>query len=1062
MRISDFSIKNPVTVIVGVLLLMLFGFIGLLRIPVQLAPDVDKPVITVETTWRGGSPVEVEREIVEPQEEELKSIEGLSEMTSESQDGQGRVSLEFELGTDTDAALLKVSNRLQQVPSYPDGAERPVLIPAGEQQSAMAYFVIQPLPGRKEPIGIEKDFIEDYVQPRLERVPGVASSGVFGGYEREMKVIVDPQKLAARQVTIPEVVRAVSEGNRNTSAGDFDEGKRKYVVRTVGEYESAEDIERVIIKYIEGRPVYVRDVAQAELGYKKPQYTVRNMGQETIVMNAVKSTGANVLTVMQGLKEAIKEINENLLAGRNLKIVLVHDETTYIQSAIDLVTNNLIVGGSLAICVLLLFLRSLPSTLIVATAIPISVVGTFFLMSVFGRNINVISLAGMAFAVGMVVDAAIVVLENIYRHREEGEGLRTAAGRGTSEVWGAILASALTTVAVFAPVIYMEEEAGQLFQDIAIAVSSAVTLSLIVSITVIPSFASRILRIKKKKSVVKTAEVDTGPVHNDFLARGARWLSSPVHRFTYWITGNPWAQTAMVVVLTSAALGMAAFLAPKTEYLPEGNRDIIFARMLPPPGYNLDEFKKIAERLEGTLAPYWNAKPGSPEAAALDAPPISQQFFFARGQYAFMGVRPHPEDAQKVGQLYPVVRKAVDGIPGMIAIIRQPSLFGRGIGAGRSIMVEITGPDLDKLLELGGRLFGQIKEMMPEAQIRPIPGLDLGNPEVRIVPDRDRTAEAGLNSQDLGTMVNLLLDGIKVSEFRYGGHKIDLTIMGDPVHLKRTQDFKDIPVNAPDQRLITLGSVGNIETVSGPVQINHIERQRAIILQVIPPRTLALETAMEMIQDQGIAPLEKNGSLGDFTSIRLAGTADKLTQARRALSGNFLLALVITYLLMAALFGNFLYPLVIMFSVPLAAAGGFLGLYVVNIFQYQPLDMLTMLGFIILIGIVVNNAILIVHQSLNNIRSSGMDRRKAVAESVRTRLRPIFMSTTTSVFGMSPLVLFPGAGSELYRGLGSVVIGGLIMSTFFTIFLVPSLFSLVLSLMEKLRGPLDIDRPVTY
>ena len=1064
MKLTDYSIKNPVTVIVGVLLLVLFGVIGLYNIPVQLTPDVEKPVITVRTVWRGGSPQEVEREIVEPQEDELKSVEGLSEMTSSSRDGQGEINLEFYIGTDMDAALLKVANRLQQVPSYPDEAQRPVLIPAGEQQSAMAYFVIQALSGRTAPIGEDRDFIDDYVKPRLERVPGVASVNIYGGRERELQVIVDPRKLAARGVTIQEVIKAIAAGNKNTSAGDFDEGKRRYIVRTVGEYQKPEDIEKVIIKNIDGQPIYVRDIAQAELSFKKKEFTVRNLGHETIVFNTVRATGANVLTVMEGLSQAVDELNRNLLANRNLEIVQVHDETTYIRSSIGLVKNNLLLGGSLAVIVLLLFLRSLTSTLIIATAIPISIIGTFFLMSLFGRNINVISLAGMAFAVGMVVDSAIVVLENIYRHRELGESQMQAASRGTSEVWGAILASALTTVAVFAPVIYIQEEAGQLFRDIAIAIASAVLLSLVVSITVIPTFASRILgllrqarerrRMEKQARGEKVKEKTT-----PWLNQMAAQLTAFIPRVVYWVTGRIWAQVAMVSVLTLAAFSMAFFLAPKTEYLPEGNRDIIFTAMLPPPGYNLAEFEKMAESLEAGLSPYFAAKPGSPEAKALDAPPISQQFFFARGQNAFMGVKPYPEDAARVRELYPVVRKAVSQLPGVIAIVRQPSLFARGVGAGRSINVEITGPDMDKILVFGGRIFGQLRGLLPEAQMRPIPGLDLGNPEVRIIPDRDRLAEAGLNPQDLGTMVDMLLDGLKVSDYRYEGEKIDLTVMGEPNHIRRTQDLIDVPVKTPDNRLITLGSVAEIKTVSGPVQINHIERQRAVTIQVIPPETMPLQTAMETIQEKVIDPIEKSGELGDFYRIKLAGTADKLTQTRKTLTFNFVLALVITYLLMAALFESFTYPLVIMFSVPLAGAGGFLGLATVNAFiTFQPLDVLTMLGFVILIGIVVNNAILIVHQSLNNIRFGGMPHREAIAESVKTRLRPIFMSMTTSVFGMSPLVLFPGAGSELYRGLGSVVIGGLILSTVFTIFLVPSLFSMVLSIQYKLgRGPQPVE-----
>jgi HAE1 family hydrophobic/amphiphilic exporter-1 len=367
--------------------------------------------------------------------------------------------------------------------------------------------------------------------------------------------------------------------------------------------------------------------------------------------------------------------------------------------------------------------------------------------------------------------------------------------------------------------------------------------------------------------------------------------------------------------------------------------------------------------------------------------------------------------------------------------------------------VDITGPDLERLIQFGGRVFGQAMQLLPGSQVRPIPSLDLGNPEIQIIPDRVRAASLGLAARDIGQAVDTLLDGRKVSDYQHEGKEIDLTLMGRSSYTQRTQDFKDLLLRTSDGRVVTLGSVAGVHWVAGPTQINHIERQRAITIQVRPPRETPLETAMQVLQTQVIEPLKKSGEVGGIYSVNLAGTADDLVVTRRALQWNFVLALIITYLLLSALFASFLYPFVIMFSVPLAAAGGFVGLWLVsNLIEYQALDVLTMLGFIILIGTVVNNAILIVHQSLNHMRHEEMERREAIREAVRNRIRPIFMSTTTSVFGMLPLVLFRGAGSELYRGLGSVVVGGLALSTIFTLFLIPALFSLVLDARVKLTG----------
>jgi HAE1 family hydrophobic/amphiphilic exporter-1 len=391
-------------------------------------------------------------------------------------------------------------------------------------------------------------------------------------------------------------------------------------------------------------------------------------------------------------------------------------------------------------------------------------------------------------------------------------------------------------------------------------------------------------------------------------------------------------------------------------------------------------------------------------------------------------------------------------IPGSFSVVQQGSLFARGIGESRSIDLEITGPNLNRLIELGREIFSDANRLIPGSQIRPVPSLDLGNPEIQVVPDRERASKVGLNASDIGLTLDVLLDGAKIDDYLFEGQEIDLVLKSENDVLKRTQDMDNVLIHTPEAGLVPLNSVGRLSLVSGPSQINHIEQQRAIVVRVIPPSEVSMERAMNIVKKEIVDPIHERGDLGRSYHIRITGTADDLSRTRDALKWNFVLALVITFLLMAALFENFLYPLVIMFSVPLAAAGGFLGLWLVNAFlSDQPLDILTMLGFVILVGIVVNNAILIVHQSLNFIRTRQMELHAAIKEAVRIRVRPIYMSTTTSIFGMVPLVFFPGAGSELYRGLGSVVIGGLAVSTIFTLFLIPALFSLVYALGSRLR-----------
>ncbi len=1038
MKIVQSAIRYPVTTTVGVLFLVLFGMLAIFRIPVQMSPDVDEPIISVSTTWPGASPREIEREIVEEQEEQLKSLEGLRKMESSCSDSRGSITLTFYVGTDIDAAILKVSNRLEQVPSYPSEADKPVITTGNIFANAIGWFILRPTEenGFEGDISTLFDYADNVIKPAFERVSGVSGANIYGGRTREMQVIVDPARLATRQVTLGELATALDRENKNYSGGDFDEGKRRYIVRTVGEYETAEDIESIVIAVRNGLSIYLRDVGRAELGYRKAGARVFQNGRPVLAINAVREPGSNVLDVMTRLQEVMGHLDETELTGRGLHLIQVYDETEYIVSAISLVRQSLIIGGALAILILLLYLRSFTSTFVIAAAIPVSVVGVFLMMYWFGRTINVVSLAGMAFAIGMVVDNSIVVLENIYRHRQMGKSRRDAAHDGASEVWGAVLASTLTTIAVFVPVLFIREEVGQLFGDIAIAISCAVAFSLVVAVTVIPSLSAKILGTENAAVKARSGFKDLwgGAA---IAGRINRWIADTVYR----ITGSNRLRITLVAGLVVLSIGGSLLLAPDTEYLPAGNRNFLFGFLLPPPGYNLNEVSDMESVFSEQLSYLWEAPADTPETDALPGGGIESYFFVALNSNAFMGARSRSEERSR--ELLPEFRKVNAKLPGTIFVMNQAGIFS-GVG-GRSIDLEIRGPDLEHLLGLGGEIFGKVMQNLPGAQARPIPGLDLGNPEVQVRTHRRRAAELGISNRELGYAVSVLVDGAKASEFQYQGDEIDLRLTTENSGAHRTHLLEELPIATRSGELVTLGSVADITLETGPTTINRSERQRTITIRVSPSDEMPLERAMKTIESEILAPMRESGRLGGLYRVELSGTADKLAQTWSALKWNLLLALVITFLLLSALFENFIYPFVIMFSVPLAAFGGFLGLAILTLFTpRQSLDVLTMLGFIILIGTVVNNAILIVHQTLHHIRTDGMSNREAIREAVRNRVRPIFMSVSTSVFGMLPLVIFPGAGSELYRGLGSVVVGGLIVSTLFTLFLVPALLSMML------------------
>ncbi len=1063
MNLIRTAIDRPIAVIAAVLMVVMFGLVALQNIPIQLAPDVNRPVITVETTWAGAAPAEIEREITNRQEEEMAGLEGLQEITGRAEQGRSRVTLEFAVGTNMDRALLLVANRLDRVNGYPDETDEPTLDTAGAEDSPIAWFIVRRVTGNDRPVHEFGDFVEDVIKDRIERVPGVSRVNIYGGSEQEIQVTVEPRLLARYGLTISDMTAALRAANASISAGDVDEGKRRYVVRTEGELNKLEEIRKVVLRSSNdpatGRMarVTVNDVAEVSFGYKEPTSSIRVLGEPALAFNAVRETGANVIETMKGITEALDQLNASAVPAAGLTLTQVYDETVYIESAITLVRQNIYVGGTMAALVLLLFLRSLRATFVISIAIPVSVVGAFVAMAALGRSINVISLAGLAFAVGMVVDAAIVVLENIYRLREEGRPIREAAYEGARQVWGAVLVSALTTVMVFIPILVMQLEVGQLFRDIAVAISVSVLLSLLVSITVIPALA-RYLWGRRASATGEPQSAVPRRLPLPGIDGLARLFVRAVMAFAHAVVRSR-VLAIVVVVLVVAVTSLAAWrYLPKLEYLPEGNRNLVFGIIIPPPGYNLATMTGIAEGIESEVRPLWSVESG-PESAPGEPPKIQRFFFVATRASTFIGAI--SEQPQRAGELIEVLRKPVFREPGTYGFINQPSIFGRGIGGGRLIELDISGNNLANILDVAVRAVRKTVEVMPldqGNQLRPNPGLELGAPEMRVFPDRTRLADNGVSARELGDSLDAFNDGLRVAEVTIGSKRMDLTLTGPERNVTETQGIANLPIVTSSGMIIPASSLADIELTAGPTEIRHRERFRTVTLEIRPAPNIPLEAAIETLQTGVIDVLQKEGLPGEVR-LRLSGTADKLTQTWNAMVVELLLALAIVYLVMAVLFESFIYPLIILLSVPLAAAGGVGGLVILNHYHFQPLDMLTLLGFVILIGIVVNNAILLVHQTLFHIREVGLAPDAAILAATRDRIRPIFMSTLTSVVGMLPLVLFPGAGSELYRGLGSVVVGGLSLSAVLTLLIIPPMLTLLVGTLEK-GGRDEADEPL--
>ncbi len=1162
MDIVRWCISRPVTIAVGVVLVVMFGLVGLREIPIQLTPTVTYPTITVTTNWPGRSPEEIIDEVTKEQEERLKNITNLEKMSSTTSLGTSGITLEFRLGSDISRALQEVSDALRQVPSYPAQVDEPIVIPAdgvSDPGSAIAWIIVdfsdENLIKHKgfDLTTIQDDLVRD-VKPYLERIDGVAQVNIFGGREREAKVYTDPTALAQRGLNHIDVVNALRSENRNVSAGSIAEGKRDYIVRLVGQFDSPESVLSTIVAHRDGKTIFVRDVARVEIGYQKHRGFVRSLARPAIAINLIRQGDSNVLDIMAELRTRLGEVESSILPniagessngpiGPDLRLRQVYDETVYINSAIGLVTQNLWIGSIIAMVVLLLFLRSWRATGIIAIAIPISVVGTFLVLLALGRSLNIVSLAGIAFAVGMVVDNGIVVLENIDRRIGMGESPVIAAWRGGKEVWGAILASTLTTIAVFIPVLTIEETAGQLFRDISIAIVASVSLSLIVSVMVIPVACSRF---------IKPASAKPGPVRVvlgsmfglvPLASKGVSFLGSAIG----WLMSGwrAWSLRPLVIIgLTAASIAGAIIMMPPMDYLPAGNRNLVFGGMLIPPGLSVDQRVKIAERIESRIYPYALADMNEPETMSQLEPiqahggtvyePVGIDNFFigAFGTGMFVGATSQNDEVViPVGVL---LTSAMGDIPDSFGGARQSSLFS-GISGNGGITIEVSGPDLDRVNAAASMMFNTAAAEFGYGSVGTEPSnFSLEQQEMQVVLN-DLGRELGLTTEGLGVAIRGLFDGAFIGDFKENAETIDLVVLPLGGVLESLEQLADIPIATPAGPVVPVSSVVDFVPGLSPQEIKRIEELSSVAISVSPPTGEPLQDAMRWIEDNVISAARDAGMIDPTMRVRLEGSAADLEDVQASLFGRasesdsssrgpamilsgFILAislvfaavviirgtrdgnervfygavgvvllgvmlaaigfggvsspqlltarmvwaLVVTYLLMCALFESFLYPLVIMFSVPLAVVGGFAGLAIVHAWSLadptkapQQLDVLTMLGFVILIGVVVNNAILLVHQSLNFMRGDEgqppMEPNDAIVASVKTRIRPIFMSVLTSVGGMLPLVLVPGSGSEMYRGIGSVVVGGLLVSTVFTLLLVPILLSLVLDMRGGVR-----------
>ncbi|MEZ5891750.1 MAG: efflux RND transporter permease subunit [Parvularculaceae bacterium] len=1012
MGLTRLCLKNPAAAAVVLALITLLGALSISRLPVQLFPAIERPQIGIWTGLRAASPAEVESEITEPIERELRGIPGMKSMQSWSNQGGVWINLEFRLGTDMNAAFTEVNARLQRVRGLPAEAERPRVNlggGGGDSGETLIFLFLQRLPGFENANVRMSEFAQQRIVPELEAIPGVSSVDVNSDDgEQIVQIEFDPFLAAQLGVTLDQMAQSVSN-SPDTTGGSVEVGRRNYTVVYKGRFEASQ-LKETIIAWRDGAPVRLGDVADVRVTSDRRGGVVFQNGNPAIGMRIIREPGSNTLEAIDALTKVVNELNTGPLAEMGYSIQKSFDPSVFIKRAISLLTGNLVLGVILAVAALWLFLRRTMATLIIAAAIPICLLATIVVLNAFGRSINVISLAGLAFATGMVLDAAIVVLENFVRMRDEGKSPIEAAEAAVSQVFGALFASTVTTVAIFIPIMFFEDVEGQLFADLALTIAIAVAFSLLVAVTLLPTGAR--LFIKRDKSVKQSR----GPAFETRIAAFIMRATSTNRR-----------RLGIILGLTVVPVALTFMLWPQLNYLPPVKRDAVDAFISFPSGASADMIKKEwAEVVVKRLEPYMKG----------EKQPALKNYYLYSGEWGGnAGIR--ILDQSRIDEMVKIVNEEIlAGFPDTRVFARQGDLFG-DFGGGASISLELQAADFDAL---GASIPGAIdiiQEALPGAQVWPNPDPQIVTPEIRLIPNDRRIAEVGMTRDGVARAVRALGDGQWLGEFFHEDGRIDIYLRAK--EWTEPEYLENAPIATPTGAVVPLGELVTLARGVGPQQIRRLDARRTISLGIQPPEGMALGPAVDALKQNAQERLYDVLPAG--ASMKWGGDADSLSRAVKNLGSNFLLAVAILFMIMAALFKSVKDSALVIVTLPMAAVGGVLAIRIFDLVKSTPLDLLGMIGFIILLGLVVNNAILLVAQTRQS-EAEGKSRLEAVRESLELRIRPIFMSTSTSLMGMLPLVLAPGAGSLIYRGLATVIVGGMAVSTLFTLFLLPAFLQL--------------------
>jgi len=1057
-RLIEIATERRVTIVMLMVAIVLFGMVSLSRLKLNLLPDISYPTVTVRTELTGAAPVEVENLLTKPIEEAVGVIRNVRLVRSVSRSGQSDVTLEFLWGTDMDIAGVDVREKLD-ILTLPLEASRPLLLrfdPSSEPIMRLGLLYKEDAVGLADSTEARlkslRRLAEDRIKTDLEAEEGTAAVKVSGGLEDEIEIRIDQQKLSQLGLSIDEIAARIRAENVNLSGGRLEEGNQRFLVRTLNEFQSIDEMRDAIVAYVADRPVYLRDVATVERGYKEREAITRVRGRESVELAVYKEGDANTVQVASRIAARLATLNESL--PEEIEVVTIYDQSKFISASVNDVRNAAILGGIIAIIVLYGFLGDARATTITGIAIPVSVIGTFLLMYLNNVSLNIMSLGGIALAVGMLVDNSIVVLENIVRKKEQGEGIVDAARNGTTEVAGAVVAATLTTIAVFFPMVFISGIAGQLFRDQALTVTFALVFSLIVALTLIPMLAS-LGADNRYHNVSETTPPGWFTRGVAFIVRmlgfvfaGLKWLFWAILWVPSWLLQRLYRMIAAVypgllrwslhhrlAVILVAALVFAGTMSliPRlgTELIPQLSQGEFNVDLRLAPGAPLAETDRAIQAaqsatdgIDAVALDYSVAGTGN----RLDANPVDAGDNTGTLSIALQAGAGRAEENATMEAM----RAELSRLPGVQYEFSRPALMS----FASPLQIEISGYDLEGLSRVSGMV---VQEMSASERFTDIKTtVERGNPEIQIVFDQERAAKLGLAVRDIANRVVANVRGELATRYTWRDKKIDVLVRSVDTRQSSIEEIRRLIVNPASDRPVSLDAVADISVSQGPAEIRRVAQERVAII-----------TANLAYGDLGAAAIEAGSILNrtpmpDGITALVSGQSEEMQESFQSMQFALALAIFLVYLVMASQFESLIHPFVILFTIPLALVGAVLALFVTG----TTINIVALIGVIMLAGIVVNNAIVLV-DLINQLRAEGKERIEAIMEAGAARLRPILMTSLTTALGLLPMAVGVGEGAEVRAPMAITVIGGLLVSTFLTLVVIP----VVYSLMDRKKWP---------